>query len=103
MDRKEMLARLEKGENPLELAIEKWQDIVEGKGEDLKTDNCALCELHNEGKSDSDDCINCPIYQVTGHRYCYNTPYYLYINSFGEKMLLKRAKEELEFLKSLRK
>jgi len=44
MTRDEMLKRLKAGEDPLELSIQKWRDIVEGKGEDLGINNCALCE-----------------------------------------------------------
>ena len=101
MDREEMLARLKAGEDPLELSIEKWQDIVEGKGDDLTIENCALCELHNH--AEDDDCLECPIYQATGQRYCYGTPYQSYCLSSDKEKLLKIAKDELEFLKALRK
>ena len=100
MDRKEMLARLKKGENPLELAIQKWRDIVEGKGKDEGVYNCALCEVH-------EDCETCPIFEKTKEWDCQNTPYIAYrdaIEASKSKRVLKaRAKKELEFLKSLRK
>jgi len=44
MLRKDMLRRLGEGEDPLELSIEKWKDIIEGKEDD--TDNCALCKTN---------------------------------------------------------
>ena len=100
MDRKEMLARLKKGEDPLELSIEKWKDIVEGKGEDVATLNCALCEVHK-------DCKTCPIFEKSNEHDCHNTPYVTYqmaiATNKNEKVVKARAKKELEFLKSLRK
>jgi len=57
MTRKEMIERLMKGEDPLDLSIEKWEDIVEHLkkissfeeyDERLEKGqyNCALCELY---------------------------------------------------------
>ena len=88
MNRKEMLARLKKGEDPLELSIEKWQDIVDGKGSDYGHLDCALCETH--------ECSECPIGD------CVGTPYDAYWQATSTKQRKKAAKAELEFLKSLR-
>lgn len=99
--------------NPLELSIRKWEDIVAGVGVDNSSDNCALCHvyLHN-------DCDGCPVAEVAAGG-CIGTPYELYSNLALEvltrglperktqadidKELLEYAKEEVEFLKSLRK
>lgn len=100
LNRKEMLARLEKGEDALELSIEKWQDIVDGKGEDLLSQNCALCEIdgmQTDKNPDLDECRSCIIFKKTGKSNCLGTPYY---DIKDEK---ERALKELEFLKSLRK
>lgn len=94
MDRTEMLKRLRKGEDPLELSIEKWQDIVDVKGENLGAYNCALCELYL-----SRGCNGCVIYEKTKCSGCLGTPYEKCIHYSS----LKDVLEELEFLKSLRK
>ena len=69
MDRSEMLERLEKGEDPLDVAIKKWEDIVDGTGVDKG--NCALCEVYG--------CIRCPANKIhlcnsegLYGEYCYN-------------------------------
>lgn len=94
MDRVEMLKRLGKGEDPLELSIEKWQDIADGKGENLGAYNCALCEVYlYKG------CRGCFVYEKTKLESCVGTPYYD-VSPFLTK---KEALKELEFLKSLRK
>lgn len=100
MNRKTMLARLKAGEDPLELSIEKWRDIVDGKGRDSGESNCALCETHKEGYRVN--CEECRIYIETGQHSCDGTPQERYVWAKGkEKEELARA--ELEFLKSLRK
>ena len=100
MDRKEMLARLKKGEDPLEVAIQKWQDIVEGKGKDHGGVNCALCKVH-------EDCEACPVFEKTKEWDCLETPYVAYRKAIeadqSDKILKAIAKKELEFLKALRK
>lgn len=100
MDKKEMSARLKKGEDPLELAIEKWQDIVEGKGKEEGWQNCALCARYGNSV-----CQGCPV-SATGHMVCERTPYTEYTKAVEQKaskeILLKIARKEVEFLKSLR-
>jgi len=104
MDRKEMLKRLEKGEDPLELSIEKWQDIVDGKdkGKEHGLRNCALCEKYCDTA-----CKGCPISAKTSRRLCYETPYMEFSEAISEnqpqKVLKRIAKKEVKFLKSLRK
>jgi len=112
LNRKEMLKRLyDKGEDPLELSIEKWEDIynaikrlrkytpgVIGKLED-GANNCALCEVLNS------ECEYCPIAQTTNSKSCLGTPYWLFNEALFEgdlRKLKQAARAEIEFLKSLR-
>lgn len=99
MNREEMLARLKKGEDPLELSIEKWEDVVDkGLDADQGWENCALCEKYFPSGC-SDPCKGCPIFEKTGKHFCDGTPYEKYQITADEDI----AKEEVEFLKSLRK
>ncbi len=98
MNRSEMLRRLAAGEDPLELSIEKWQDIVDGKGKNGASDNCALCEKYVI-------CDVCLIFKKTG-KCCDSTFYgdYILALALGKKDEAESfAQKELEFLKSLRK
>lgn len=56
MEREEMISRLKAGEKPIDLSIQKWIDIRDGKGEDFSEKNCACCHT-------LDDCPDCPIEQ----------------------------------------
>lgn len=64
----EVKNRLAAGEDPLDLAIEKWVDIREGRGEDFGSDNCALCIAYIH-------CSACPVRAKTGWGGCDKTPY----------------------------
>jgi len=67
MNREEMLTRLEKGEDALELSIEKWQDIKKsGEAVKIGFSNCALCHLYNTQANHTAYCEGCPIYEKTG-------------------------------------
>ena len=57
MDGVEVRKRLEAGEDPLELAIQKWKDIEEGNGLNGGTSNCALCKAYLLGRG---SCYDCP-------------------------------------------
>ena len=109
MNREEMLRRLRTGEDPLDLSIEKWKDIVNHLSEIQRVEdfnieleeganNCALCEVHS--------CYVCPIYEQTGRRGCYGTPYYEFKKALFycnlERMRIA-AKRELKFLINLKK
>jgi hypothetical protein len=91
MNRREMLQRLKDGESPLEVSIQKWQDIVDGTGINESSDNCALCETTDT------TCDNCLIQIKTGIS-CRKTPYSLYC----KRPTKSNAQAELDFLKSLR-
>ena len=47
MNHKEVVRRMEAGEKPIDLSIEKWEQILEGTGRDKCGSNCALCQYHN--------------------------------------------------------
>jgi len=112
MTRKEMIKRLLKGEDPLDLSIEKWADLVEhlNKITNLKEYderlekgqyNCALCELYLKNK-----CVKCPVKIATGFTECRKTPYHRFWCAWEIKDLegmREAAMAELEFLKSLKK
>lgn len=53
MNKKQMIKRLKAGEKPIDLAIEKWEGILEGKGYDKRSKNCSLCYIFNY-------CKDCP-------------------------------------------
>ena len=106
MKEKEMIERLEAGEDPLELSIEKWQDILDGTGEELGDQNCALCVKFGHNI----DCDGCPIAE-DGYIDCQGTMYVPYRRALHERLEsnsddktaeLDAAKKELEYLKSLR-
>jgi hypothetical protein len=115
MDRKELKKRLENGEDPLELSIEKWEDIVEkNNGQNpMYWNNCALCLTFWNA-----DCTGCPVRERTGHDCCEGTPFEALEAHLSECRACERikngdglklckdgmevAKKELEFLKSLR-
>jgi len=88
MNKYEMLYRLKKGEGPLELSIQKWEDIVKGKGENEGSENCGLCKRFY-GSVWGFHCHRCPIMKHTGSPFCRGTPY-------------RNAKAELNFLKSFK-
>jgi len=106
MNRTEMLQRLEQGECPLEISIDKWQDIVDGEGGEEGPRNCALCETYKDveksGNNMPNDCVECPVYKKTGEKYCVDTPYTEYDNCYDEDEEAEYAQEELDFLISLR-
>lgn len=99
-----MLRKLEAGEDPLELAIQKWQDIVDDKGENQGTANCALCQKYFT--AEHVNCGGCPVFAKTGVEGCADTPYEE-LEEMSEEAYYNPPKKiaiaELEFLKSLRK
>jgi len=110
MNREEMLRRLKAGEDPLDLSIEKWEDIVNhlksirrasdfDESLEAQGDNCALCEVH-EG------CRSCPVCKRTGRENCSGTPYWefrLAWRRYDLRAMRIAAERELEFLISLKK
>lgn len=57
-------------------SIRKWHDIAGGHAVDMGRVNCPLCELFNNGPNHHGaPCVGCPVFQATGIRACYNTPY----------------------------
>jgi len=110
MNREEMLKRLKAGEDPLDLLIEEWKDIVNHLNEIQRVEdfniefeegmeNCVLCKIY-EG------CLSCPIYNLTGRKHCHGTPYYEFKKALFycnlERMRVA-AKRELKLLINLKK
>jgi len=63
MRREQMRKGYNNGEDPLDLSIEKWQDIVDGVGINEQASNCALCHDASIRNSNPIDCRGCPIYE----------------------------------------
>ena len=61
MNRKEMLKQLKAGVHPIDLAIRKCEEILEGTGRDKGALNCALCE-----RAGWRGCDKCVFYQYFG-------------------------------------
>lgn len=90
MEIEEMLERLKKGESPLELSIESWEDRREhmaGAG----SESCALCKANPS-------CEGCVIYKATGEEDCMESPY----EDFYFHPTKYNASRMVMFLKSLR-
>jgi hypothetical protein len=96
-------------------SIRKWQAIVKGTGRDYGIDNCPLCKLfYYNGPVAPRRCNGCPVRKKTGRPYCWESPYekwsdlgvYTTIEDIKEperrEAVRTLAKNELEFLKSLR-
>jgi len=111
MTPEEMFKRLKAGEDPLDLSIEKWVDIVEHLNKitrfeeynwrlELGSFNCALCQIYSRYI-----CNGCPIKKASGHSGCNETPHRSFHKAWLTKNLesmRKAAIAELEFLKSLK-
>lgn len=116
MKMREMLELIDKGESPLDISIKKWEDIVNGVGNDEGLDNCALCYVYSNGDGGDDDCDCCPVKMDTGEPYCAETPFQRFglhvtncevcdLSVEPEKYCsnaIELAKVELEYLKSLK-
>lgn len=104
----------------LEKSIQKWQDIVDGKGVDGGVLDCALCQKFRlnrfldqtiYGFRSKENCLGCPVFLKTGLRDCKGTPYTEWYRCGGfslsveeiqnDPKMLDLAAKELEFLKSL--
>jgi hypothetical protein len=95
----------------LEKSIKKWEDILNNEDVDLGTKNCALCELFHHY-----NCNHCPVKNKSGMTFCNDTPYEKWEihheEMHGDPSFTKRqpncpiceklAKDEIDFLKSLR-
>ena len=75
MNKRDMKRRLKAGEDPLELSIEKYNDILDGSmaltRDHVHGDYCACCEKysHNVG------CDGCPVERKTKKDDCRGTPW----------------------------
>jgi hypothetical protein len=52
-------------------AINHYQRILNNE-EHVSRLNCPLCQKYN---TNGNDCVGCPIYEITGKQYCEDTPY----------------------------
>lgn len=59
--------------------------------------SCGLCKLYID-----DDCVDCPIYAVSGQRQCHGTPYWDAEFATNASQKLKYEKREVEFLKKVK-
>jgi hypothetical protein len=92
-------------EELIDKSILKWEHIVNGTGFDLGIHDCPLCkEYHIE------NCIGCPIKELTGTPYCQETPYTHWCRltrKYGSYVvrnseMLDAATDMLNYLKGLR-
>jgi len=120
MDEKEATYRLRKGEDPLELSIEKWQNMRRqlewqkeaGVPEDeivarikWMDDIGPLC-LTYLSRSCRKFLRKCPVYKATGLRNCRGTPYREFIEAVEKtnvECVLETIIKEIGFLESLRR
>jgi hypothetical protein len=79
-------------------SIKKWHGIAYHGGEDEGTVNCPLCQLFFY-----EECIGCPVMEITKRQNCWGTPYYLYCDAYdkGDNEKHKEAVKELKFLVTL--
>jgi len=103
--------RLEAGEDPLDLSIEKWRRVVKHLSGitrfeeydwevEMGVCNCALCIMFAPHK-----CNGCPVKKATGYGKCNKTPYEDFREARIDKDLKgmqKAAIAELKFLESLK-
>lgn len=116
MTASEITKRLEDGESPLELSIEKYYRIIKYIKEHntlediiINQSTCALCHIYNtcmKNVSHANRCKRCPIYRRTGTTGCINTPFEDIEAALDDNTdinyFLDCVQEEIEFLESLR-
>ena len=94
--------------NALEESIKKWERNAEIKFLDdavMGWNNCPLCAIFYFDKQGFTSCKGCPVYEFTKLIGCANTPYDRAEDAEDNRDLegfLQAAKDEVEFLKSLR-
>lgn len=67
-------------------------------------DECALCQLFYNSTHWDHCCYSCPIFNVTGQRFCIGTPYHAAARAFDgadAAAWQAAAQAEIDFLKSL--
>jgi len=90
--------RMNKGEsNALEASISVWERRLNGEDIDEGRMHCPLCVFEKDRNAGEDTCHGCVIHRHTGRFNCLDTPYTTSRDSEG------RVRNEVEFLKSLRK
>lgn len=119
------MAMTQRALRALKKSIRKWKDIVDHKGGDKGTQNCALCHYfmgraaEKSSEEDVGECEGCPVSGKTGFDLCSGSPYQIWndhqhrdhedLDDPKERLSLRieceechlLAQEEWEFLKSL--
>jgi hypothetical protein len=98
-------------ENALEASIAVWEYRIHEmkmRGEFLGAHRlaCPLCKIYWKFSAPPHSfvqCFGCPIYEKTREHGCRNTPYERFKSARGFFTALRVCREEIEFLKSLRK
>lgn len=87
-----------------------WQRILNHE-EPATRHNCPLCQKYNNGSEDN--CVGCPIYEITGKPYCVDTPFTMLAHhhqtSHHDKPVISNdcpicedlINQEIQFLRSL--
>jgi len=99
----------------LKLSIMHWEENATARKPldiDVSVGSCALCNLHFK-----EDCLGCPIRNVTKRSFCNGTPYYTVLDTAkkwrddydnyndtteSKKACIDACKAEAEFLRGLR-
>ena len=123
MDRKEMIALWARGIPPIDITIQKWNEILSFLKDldvfDEKADselddyyqsgsaNCALCEVYSVSSLMGGVCQACPICMIKGahHTHCEDTPYDLFIDAQNDRdldMLIKATEQEILLLEEIK-
>jgi len=124
MNRKEMIDLWARGIPPIDITIQKWNEILSFlKGLDtfdekahselddyyqLGSANCALCEAYAVTVNRIEDtCQACPICKIRGkhHVHCEDTPYESFIDAQNDEALdrmIRGAEQELLFLEEIK-
>jgi len=107
MTRDEMLARLEKGDDPLDVSIDKWLDMVKKPTDNSGSQTCALCETYL-----FQGCLGCPANPtpkktIEPDEDCCGGFWVVYYdgtnNCLPENELAKYARKVRDYLKSRKK
>ena len=99
--------------SPLEDSIAHWERMAElgsASGERPIGKHCALCRVHAipyQASATDAVCVGCPVYAKTGVKACERTPYIVadiacFEYGMDSPIFKAAAREEIEFLKSLR-
>lgn len=97
MTKEEIKRRLEEGENPFDLSIEKYERLLiadfDGiSPDDLNSGSCACCVVHH--RLNDRKCTGCEIATVTGKSDCIGIPWGHMKMAFNKAVFEKGEKKE---------